>query len=42
LQYAHDKAPNKHLIQTEACVDSEIGDDAWYWSKEATDWGWDC
>lgn len=44
LQYAHTKAPNKHLIQTEACVDSEIPkwkDDAWYWSKEATDWGWD-
>jgi len=44
LQYAHKKAPNKHLIQTEACVDSEIPhwqDDAWYWKKEATDWGWD-
>ncbi|OEK09109.1 glycosyl hydrolase family 30 [Flavivirga aquatica] len=44
LQYAHNKAPNKYLIQTEACVDSEIPkwkDDAWYWSKEATDWGWD-
>ena len=44
LQYAHNKAPNKHLIQTEACVDSEIAhwqDDAWYWKKEATDWGWD-
>jgi glucosylceramidase len=44
LQYAHKKAPNKHLIQTEACVDSEVphwNDDAWYWSKEATDWGWD-
>ncbi|MFZ4543170.1 MAG: glycoside hydrolase family 30 protein [Saprospiraceae bacterium] len=44
LQYAHKKAPDKHLIQTEACVDSEIPhwhDDAWYWSKEATDWGWD-
>jgi glucosylceramidase len=44
LQYAHSKAPNKHLIQTEACVDSEVPkwqDDAWYWSKEATDWGWD-
>jgi len=44
LQYAHKKAPNKYLIQTEACVDSEIPkwqDDAWYWSKEATDWGWD-
>ena len=44
LQYAHQKAPNKHLIQTEACVDSEIPhwqDDTWYWKKEATDWGWD-
>ena len=44
LQYAHKKAPNKYLIQTEACVDSEIPkwkDDQWYWQKEATDWGWD-
>ncbi|MBS1534095.1 MAG: glycoside hydrolase family 30 protein [Bacteroidetes bacterium] len=44
LQYAHQKAPDKHLIQTEACVDSEVPhwqDDAWYWKKEATDWGWD-
>lgn len=44
LNYAHEKAPDKYLIQTEACVDAEIPhwkDDAWYWSKEATDWGWD-
>ena len=44
LQYAHHKAPEKLLIQSEACVDSEIPkwqDDQWYWSKEATDWGWD-
>lgn len=44
LQYAHNKAPHKLLIQTEACVDSEVPhwqDDAWYWKKEATDWGWD-
>lgn len=44
LQYAHNKAPNKYLIQTEACVDSEIPqwqDDTWYWKKQATDWGWD-
>jgi glucosylceramidase len=44
LQYAHNKAPNKYLIQTEACVDSEVPhwqDNAWYWKKEATDWGWD-
>jgi glucosylceramidase len=44
LKYAHQKSPNKYLIQTEACVDSEIphwNDDEWYWKKEATDWGWD-
>lgn len=44
LQYAHSAAPNKHLIQSEACADAEVPkwqDDAWYWSKEATDWGWD-
>ncbi len=44
LQYAHHKSPGKHLIQSEACVDSEVPkwqDDSWYWSKEATDWGWD-
>ncbi|MEY8849221.1 glycoside hydrolase family 30 beta sandwich domain-containing protein [Psychroserpens sp. XS_ASV72] len=44
LQYAHHKAPNKFLIETEGCVDSEVPkwkDDLWYWSKEATDWGWD-
>ena len=44
LQYAHKKAPSKHLIQSEACVDAEVPiwqDDEWYWRKEATDWGWD-
>lgn len=44
LQYAHQKAPNKHLIETEGCIDSEIphwNEDAWYWKREATDWGWD-
>ena len=44
LQYAHKKAPDKLLIQSEACVDAEIPvwqDDAWYWEKEATDWGWE-
>lgn len=43
LEYAHSKAPDKHLIQSEACVDAQVPrwqDDAWYWSKEATDWGW--
>lgn len=44
LQYAHHKAPDKYLIETEGCVDSQVPawkDDAWYWKKEATDWGWD-
>lgn len=44
LQYAYEKAPDKYLIETEGCVDAEVPhwqDDAWYWSKEATDWGWD-
>ena len=43
LQYAHSKAPGKHLIQTEACIDAEVPrwkNDAWYWSEEAKDWGW--
>lgn len=44
LQYAHKKAPTKHLIETEGCIDAEVPkwrDDKWYWQKEATDWGWD-
>jgi glucosylceramidase len=44
LQYAHNKAPDKYLIETEGCIDAQVPvwkDDAWYWKKEATDWGWD-
>jgi glucosylceramidase len=44
LNFTHEMAPDKYLIQSEACVDSEVPhwkDDKWYWSKEATDWGWD-
>lgn len=44
LNITHDLAPDKHMIQTEGCVDAEVPhwkDDNWYWSKEATDWGWD-
>jgi glucosylceramidase len=44
LQHTHKLAPQKYLINTEACVDAEVPkwkDDKWYWSKEATDWGWD-
>jgi glucosylceramidase len=43
LQYAHQKAPEKLIIQTEACIDAEVPrwkDDVWYWSKKARDWGW--
>ena len=42
LQNAHNKAPDKLLIQSEACIDAQVPvwkDDAWYWKKEATDWG---
>ena len=44
LQFTHELAPEKHILHTEGCVDSEVPhwkDDQWYWSKEATDWGWD-
>jgi len=43
LQYTHQLAPTKHLINTEACIDAQVPvwkDDNWYWSKEAKDWGW--
>lgn len=44
LQHTYKLAPTKHLINTEACVDADVphwNEDDWYWSKEATDWGWD-
>ena len=43
LEYARNAAPEKILLQTEACVDNQVPvwrDDAWYWQKEATDWGY--
>jgi glucosylceramidase len=43
LDYVRDAAPDKILLQTEACVDNQVPvwrDDAWYWQKEATDWGY--
>jgi len=43
LQYAHNIAPDKYLIETEGCIDAEVPvwqDDDWYWRKEATDWGY--
>ncbi len=42
--YAHEKVPNKLIIETEGCCDAEVPhwkDDAWYWACEGTDWGWD-
>ncbi|XVJ64981.1 MAG: glycoside hydrolase family 30 protein [Lacibacter sp.] len=44
LQHTYKLAPSKHIINTEACIDADVPhwkDDNWYWSKEATDWGWD-
>ena len=44
LQYAHKKAPKKLIIETEGCLDGLVpkwNDDAWYWAKEAKDWGWE-
>jgi len=43
LEYAHEKAPGKLLIETEGCIDNQVPvwrDDEWYWKKEATDWGY--
>lgn len=44
LDYIHDLNPNLHIIETEGCVDADKPhweEDGWYWSKEATDWGFD-
>jgi len=44
LQHTHTLAPTKSIIHTEGCIDAEVphwNDDAWYWKKEATDWGYD-
>lgn len=44
LIYTHDLAPDKAIIHTEGCVDAEVPhwqDDAWYWRREATDWGYE-
>ena len=43
LERAHHAAPQKYLIQTEACCDAQTpvwGEDDWYWREEATDWGY--
>ena len=43
LTYVHRKYPDKRLMHTEGCIDSQVPawkDDQWYWSREATDWGY--
>ncbi|MCX6121232.1 MAG: glycoside hydrolase family 30 protein [Ignavibacteriales bacterium] len=43
LNYIHKKSPDKQILQTEGCIDSEIPrwqDDTWYWEKDARDWGY--
>jgi glucosylceramidase len=43
LTRIHERFPDKALLHTEGCIDSEVpvwGDDDWYWRAEATDWGY--
>ena len=43
LNEIHNSFPDKHLLHTEGCIDSEVPvwqNDDWYWQKEATDWGY--
>ena len=44
LNELHEKFPDKHIIHTEGCIDNDVPvwqDDKWYWSKLATDWGYE-
>ena len=43
LSRVHRRFPDKKLLHTEGCIDSEVPvwrDDDWYWRPEATDWGY--
>jgi len=43
LSYVNEKYPDKQLMHTEGCIDAQVPawkDDKWYWSREATDWGY--
>jgi glucosylceramidase len=43
LNKVHESFPDKTLMHTEGCIDTEVPvwqGDKWYWSKEATDWGY--
>ena len=44
LNEIHNKYPNKQILHTEACIDNDVPawkNDRWYWSKLATDWGYE-
>ncbi len=44
LTAVHDRFPTKALLHTEGCIDAEVPvwkNDDWYWSREATDWGFE-
>lgn len=44
LNEVHEKFPDKKILHTEGCIDNDVPvwqDDKWYWSEEATDWGYD-
>jgi glucosylceramidase len=44
LNAVHERYPDKPIVHTEGTIDSEVPrwqDDDWYWSREATDWGYD-
>lgn len=44
LNELHEKFPAKHILHTEACIDNDVPvweNDKWYWSKLATDWGYE-
>ena len=43
LTRVHEAFPEKELLHTEGCIDSEVPvwrEDDWYWRAEATDWGY--
>ncbi len=44
LNELHEKYPDKQILHTEGCIDNDIPvwqADDWYWSKLATDWGYE-
>ena len=44
LNEIHKQFPDKQILHTEGCIDNDVPvwqDDNWYWSKLATDWGYE-